>query len=195
MNYRCGMEEHRVSRMAVFSLPKAALLLGIVLSFLLTGISAATAAEPEAGKALKIGVVDVERLYALYDKARASSEMMQKKRMESEIELSKKQAELKAMVEKYQKNVATMTDKAKQDEQKKIRDLSAEIATFTRLTNQKLTAENKEQMQARLNEIAAAIQKYAGENKFDIVVDKKSLPFFAAPLNITDNIAAALKKG
>jgi len=185
----CGLEKRPIS------LSKLALLLGIALSAVWFSGRPAVAAEPDANKAVKIGVVDVERIYAAYDKAKASSEQIEKKRMDLEIELSKKQAELKVLADRYQKGAATMTDKVKQEEQKKIRDLSTEIVTFTRLTNQQLTAENKEQMQLRLNEISVAIQKYAKDNKFDIVVDKKSLPFFAAALNITDGIIAAMKKG
>ncbi|MDD3926046.1 MAG: OmpH family outer membrane protein [bacterium] len=185
----CGLEKRPIS------LSKLALLLGIALSAVWFSGHPAVAAEPDTNKAVKIGVVDVERIYAAYDKAKASSEQIEKKRMDLEIELSKKQAELKVLADRYQKGAATMTDKVKQEEQKKIRDLSTEIVTFTRLTNQQLTAENKEQMQLRLNEISVAIQKYAKDNKFDIVVDKKSLPFFAAALNITDSIIAAMKKG
>lgn len=156
-------------------------------SFLLISTSA-------HAKELKVGVVDVEQIYASYDRAKTSAGEIQSKREEKQIELSKKQVDLQVLVDEYNKTQATLSEEEKQEKLKKIRDLRTEIITFTRLSNERLTAENRQLVQARLNEIAAVIQDYAGKNGFDLVVDKKSLPFFSDALNLTDEIIKTLNK-
>ncbi len=143
---------------------------------------------------LKIGVVDVEQIYASYEKARTSVQQIQDMRDERQIELSKKQVDLQVLVDEYNRTQAAMTEEERQEMLKKIRDLRTEIITATRLTNERLTAENRQKIQERLNEIAETIQKYASDNGFDMIVDKKSLPFFTDALNISSEIIKILNK-
>jgi outer membrane protein len=145
-------------------------------------------------KELKVGVVDVESIYAAYGKAKVSAEQIQDKREEKQIELSKKQVDLQVLVDKYNKEQATLSEEERQKKLKEIRDLRTEIITFTRLSNENLTAENRKVVQARLNEISAVVQDYAKKSGFDLVIDKKSLPFFSDALNITDEIIKLLNK-
>lgn len=145
-------------------------------------------------KELKVGVVDVETIYSSYQKAKVSADEIQAKREEKQIELSKKQVDLQVLVDEYNKTQATLSEEEKQEKLKKIRDLRTEIITFTRLSNERLTAENRKLIQTRLNEISAAVQAHAKKNGFDLVIDKKSLPFFSDALNLTDEIIKTLNQ-
>ncbi|HOM27783.1 MAG TPA: OmpH family outer membrane protein, partial [bacterium] len=78
----------------------------IVITFLLTSLAYT--------KDLKIGVVDVEKIYNEYEKAKAAREEIQGKRTEKQIELSKKQTELKQIVDEYNAKKGKM----KEDEMK-----------------------------------------------------------------------------
>lgn len=147
-----------------------------------------------ASNNLKVGVVDVEQIYASYEKAQSSARQIQDMRDERQIELSKKQVDLQVLVDEYNRTQAAMTEEERQEMLKKVRDLRTEIITATRLTNERLTNENRQKIQERLNEIAVAIQEYAKENGFDMIVDKKSLPFFTDALNVSDEIIKILNK-
>ena len=145
-------------------------------------------------KELKVGVVDVEQIYASYGKAKISSGEIQAKKEAKQAELAKKEKDLKALIEDYDKRKVRIKDAEKQEIEKKIRDLRTEITAFMRLSNQNLTTENRQAVQARLNEIAAAIQDYSKKNGFDFIVDKKSLPFFSDALNVSPEIIKILNK-
>ena len=145
-------------------------------------------------KELKVGVVDVEQVYASYGKAKVSREGIQTKKEAKQIELAKKQTDLQVLIDEYNKKKATLKESEKQDFEKKLRDLRTEIIAFTRLSNEQLTTENRQLVQLRLNEIAAVIQDYAKKNSYDLMVDKKSLPFFSDALNVTGEIIKILNK-
>jgi len=143
---------------------------------------------------LKVGVVDVEQIYSSYEKAKATTQDIKTKREAKQAELNKKQAELQALVDEYNKKKDSMKDTEKKEYEKKIQEKRTEVISFTRKTNEQLAAENKKEVQARLTEIANVIQDYAKKNGYDLIIDKKSLPFFSDALNITSEIIKALNK-
>lgn len=145
-------------------------------------------------KDLKIGVVDVEKIYSEFEKSKQLKDEIQNKRTEKQIELSKKQAELKKLKDEYEQKKSKLKDEEKKDYEKRINDLTLEINTYVRLTNQQLIDENRRKTQALLNEIAKVIQDYATKNGYDLIVDKKSLPYFSSSFDISDEIIKILNK-
>ncbi|MCM8769445.1 MAG: OmpH family outer membrane protein [Candidatus Omnitrophica bacterium] len=145
-----------------------------------------------AAKDLKVGVVDVEKVYAAYEKAKASAAEIQTERKSKQDELAKKREELKALREDYDKRKDKMTEAEKKEMEKKIADKSREILAFTNVSNQELQKKNQELTRARLDEIAKVIQDYATKNKYDLIIDKKSLPYFSSAYNVSDDIIKAL---
>lgn len=145
-------------------------------------------------KELKIGVVDVEKIYNEYEKAKKAKESIQEKRTEKQLELSKKQAELKRLVDEYNEKKSKLKESEMKEYEKKINDLTTEINTFVRLTNQQLIEENRKNTQTLLNEIAKVIQDYAKTNGYDLIVDKKSLPYFSNSFDISDEIIKILNE-
>ncbi len=158
----------------------------IVITFLLTSLAYT--------KDLKIGVVDVEKIYNEYEKAKAAREEIQGKRTEKQIELSKKQTELKQIVDEYNAKKGKMKEDEMKQYEKKINDLTTEINTFVRLTNQQLLEENRRKTQTLLTDIAKVIQDYATKNGYDLIVDKKSLPYFSNTFDISDEIIKILNQ-
>ncbi|HOM27784.1 MAG TPA: OmpH family outer membrane protein, partial [bacterium] len=73
-------------------------------------------------------------------------------------------------------------------------DLTTEINTFVRLTNQQLLEENRRKTQTLLTDIAKVIQDYATKNGYDLIVDKKSLPYFSNTFDISDEIIKILNQ-
>jgi len=143
---------------------------------------------------LKVGVVDIETIYASYGKAQETAEAIQDMREKRQIELVKKETGLQVLVDEYNRTQAGLKEAERAERLKRIREIQTEIKTFTDFSNERLAAENTRQMQARLNEIAGVIQKYARDNGYDVIIDKKSLPFFSDALNLTNDIIKILNK-
>ena len=59
---------------------------------------------------------------------------------------------------------------------------------FQRQTDDYLIKKNQQVTQERLKEISDVVAKYAKDNSFDLIIDKKSLPFFSQALDISDKI-------
>ncbi len=153
---------------------------------LLTGTASVIA------KDLKIGVLDVERVYAAYEKAKASAAEVQAERKAKQDELAKKREELKALRDEYDKKKDKMREAEKKEMEKKIADKTREILAFTNASNQELQKKNQELTRARLDEISKVVQDYAVKNGYDLVIDKKSLPYFSGGFNISDDIIKAV---
>ncbi len=147
---------------------------------------------PSYSKNLKVGVVNIEKIYSQYQKAQDAIKKIRDERTKKQIELSKKQAELKRLLSEYNAKKDKMKESQKKEYQKKITDLQAEIRTFVRLTNNDLIRENRAKTQQFLGDIAKVIQKYARDNGYDIIIDKKSLPYFSSAFDISDEIIKIL---
>ena len=139
-------------------------------------------------KELKVGVIDVEKVYSSYDKAKASAVDFQKERKIKQAEMDKKQADLKALVDEYNKKKDKMRDGDKKDLEKKINDKKVEVLNYKRTTDAELIAKNRDVAQSRLKEVANAVQSYAKDKSFDLIIDKKSLPYFSNALDVSDEI-------
>ncbi|MCM8807061.1 MAG: OmpH family outer membrane protein [Candidatus Omnitrophica bacterium] len=159
----------------------------LVLFFLMSSIFVCS-------KELKIGVVNIERIYANYEKAKSVRDEIQSKRREKQEELSKKQVELKKLKEEYDRKKEKLKGEEKEKYEKKINDLIAEINTFVNLTNQQLIDENRKKTQELLNDIAKVIQDYASKNAYDLIIDKKSLPYFNPSFDISEEIIKILNQ-
>jgi outer membrane protein len=145
-------------------------------------------------KGLKIGVVNVNRIYVSYKKAQESYIKFQGKRKKMQKEYNSKLADLKQMIDNYNKNKSSMSKAQRKEALTKIVKERNKVQTFLTDTDKKLVKENQQTTKKRLEEIETVIQTYAKDNGFDIIIDKKSLPFFSKELNITDQIINILNK-
>lgn len=146
-----------------------------------------------SAKELKVGVVDVEKIYAGYEKAKQSFADFQKERKIKQDEFAKKQAELKKLQDEYAKQQKRkMKEDAQKEYEKKIADKTTELQNFAKITNEQLVKKNQAVTRQRLTEVAEAVQDYAKKKDFDLVINKKSLPYFSTVLNISDEIIKVL---
>jgi len=149
---------------------------------------------PSYSKNLKVGVVNIEKIYSQYQKAQDAIKKIRDERTKKQMELSKKQAELKRLLSEYNAKKGRMKESQKKEYQKKITDLQAEIRTFVRLTNNDLIRENRAKTQQFLGDIAKVIQEYAKKSGYDLIVDKKALPYFSNSFDISEEIIKILNQ-
>lgn len=137
---------------------------------------------------LKIAVVDVEKIYNSYEKAKISDNEFQGERKQKQDELDKKTDELKKLVADYNKNKDSMKEQQRKDAQTKIIEKRNELADFKQKTDEQLLKKKQDVTQQRLKEISDVIQAYAKDNGLDLVIDKKALPFFSQGLDISGQV-------
>ena len=146
-----------------------------------------------SAKDLKVGVIDVEKIYADYGKAKQSFVDFQKERKEKQNEFAKKQAAVKKLQDEYaKKQTKKMKDADKKEYEKKIADEIVELRNYMKITNEQLVQKNQIITKQRLAEVAKVVQEYAKKKDFDLIINKKSLPYFSSALNISDEITKTL---
>ncbi|MGB9642653.1 MAG: OmpH family outer membrane protein [Candidatus Ratteibacteria bacterium] len=158
-------------------------------------IITSVAVAPKAfSKDFKAGVVDVEKIYASYEKAKQSASDLQTEKKPKQEQYDKMAAEIKKMEDDYKAKAAKMTLSERKEMEGKIKAKKLEAQSFLEKTNAELLEKNKAMTQQRLKEISDVIQAYAKENNFDVIFDKKNLPYFSSTIDITDAIITKLNK-
>ena len=104
------------------------------------------------------------------------------------------QAEVQALVERFQKDQETLSDEEIADIQTQVNDKQAEIQFFV----QKLQTKEQETAQAILAAVGPTFQKVLGEliqaQELDMVVSKQALIFSDPDFDITDSVTAILDR-
>lgn len=145
-------------------------------------------------KDFKAGVVDIEKIYSSYEKVKESTAALQNERKPKQEQYNKMLEEIKKMEADYNANARKMTLSERKTAESKIKAKKLEAQSFLEETNAALLEKNRTITQQRLKEISDAIQDYAKANNFDVVFDKKNLPYFTSTIDITDAIINKLNK-
>jgi outer membrane protein len=145
-------------------------------------------------KDFKAGVVDIQKVYAAYDKAKQSYVDLQAEKKKKQDEYDKKAAELKKMVDDFNANKDKMKDEQKKEALAKTKDAARELNNFKKQTDDYLLAENQDMTKERMQEIVDAAKAYGADNGFDLVAASNTLIYFAQPLDISDAIIKKLNK-
>lgn len=145
-------------------------------------------------QSFKAGVVDIEKIYASYEKVKQSTEALQAEKNPKQEQYNKMLEEIKKMEDDYRAKATKMTLSERKTAESKIKAKKLEAQSFLEETNAALMEKNRAITQQRLKEISDAIQEYAKANKFDVVFDKKNLPYFTSTIDITEAIISKLNK-
>ncbi|MCM8822591.1 MAG: OmpH family outer membrane protein [Candidatus Omnitrophica bacterium] len=163
--------------------------------FLASAAIIAIASSPKAfSKDFKAGVVDVEKVYSSYEKVKQSTSDLQSERKPKQEQYDRMIEEIKKMEDDYKAKASKMTLSERKSTESKIKAKKLEAQSFLEETNATLLEKNRAITQQRLKEISDTIQEYAKANNFDVVFDKKNLPYFSSTIDITDAIIAKLNK-
>ena len=160
----------------------------------LAGIAALVAVFASCGAFaadMKIATVDFEKVFSEYSKTKTEFDKLQK-------DESAKEEQSKAMVDEITKlkgEVELLTDGKEKDEKNEF--IQFKIKEFREFTNQAratvLKARNDVGKQL-FDEIKAKVEKYAADEKFDLILNSKSLVYSSASYDITDKVIAIINK-
>lgn len=145
---------------------------------------------------LKIGVVDISKIFSSYTKVTENQAEFDKFRQEQTEEAQKKvdaaDKEIKAMQDKLDSKAINKetSDKIKADIEKK----KQEVLDLQRDVYQKIQTKNRELVEARVKDIEAAIAKLAKENGYAFVINKEAVLYSPEASDLSDQVIAALNK-
>lgn len=135
-------------------------------------------------KDLKIGYVDILKVFNDYEKTKNYDKNLEKKKEEAEKKLEKK----RGVIEKLQGKLGLLKEgeKAKEGEKlnkelKEYRDLEREAFTDIR-------KERDEKMKDIVEDIDAIVKDYAKKNGFELIVNSNAVLYGAKTMDITDEI-------
>lgn len=147
---------------------------------------------------VKVGVVDVNKIFSSYTKVTENQAEFDKFREERQADVQKKaeaaDKEIKPLQEKLDKGGKVMkkeeSDKLTAEIEKKKQD----ILNLQRDIYQELQTKNRELVEARVKEIEAAIAKLAKENGYTFVINKEAVLYFPDTADLSAQVITVLNK-
>ena len=147
---------------------------------------------------VKIGVLDVNKIFSSYTKVAENQAEFNKFREERQTDIQKKadaaQKEIQVLQDKLDKQGKNLnkaaSDKITADIEKKKQD----SLNLQRDLYQELQTKNRDLVEARVKEIETAIATLAKEKGYTLVINKEAVLYFPETADLSDQIIAVLNK-
>jgi outer membrane protein len=141
----------------------------------------------------KIGVVDFQKLTQSSGKLDNIRNELEKKFKSRRDELVKMEEKLKKDFEAFKRDSAVMSDAKKKEAQQKLIEAQQKFDKEGQAYQQDLSNAHNQAMQKLGKEVQQAVSKVAEADKFDLIVQKESVPYSNSKLDVTDKVLKALK--
>ena len=145
-------------------------------------------AKPPAAASLKIGYVNLAKVFDGYERTKASDAVLEKQGKEKEAELQGRMGELK----KLRQSLELLNDDAREAKSRDIEQKADELQRFRNATARDLRRERDKIAKDILGEIQKTVEDYAKANGFSLILDERSLLYGQATYDVTDEILKAL---
>jgi len=135
-------------------------------------------------KDLKIGYVDIFKVFNDYDKTKGYDTKLEAKKKAAEKKLEAK----KVLIEKMQQKLSVLKESQKKAEEEKIRK---EVQAYQELNREAfvdIKRERDEKMKEIIDDINAVIKEYAKKNGFDLVINQSSILYGDTGMDVTSEI-------
>ena len=134
---------------------------------------------------LKIGYVDVYKVFNEYDKTKESESVLDKKKKTAEAKLIEKKNSLEEIQGKFE----ALNEEQKKIEEAKLIEQVKEYRELERVSVVGIRKERDEKMKEILEDINKVTEEYSKTNDFDLVVNENTLLYSGDSIvNITDKI-------
>jgi len=141
-----------------------------------------------AAQELKVGYVNIGKVFDGYGRTKASDALLEKKGKQKEAELEGRVNELK----KLRQGLELLNDSTREAKGREIEARSDELQRFRKNTARDLRAERDQIAQEILKDIQRGIDEYAKSNGYAFIYDQRSL-LYAQPANdVTDQVLKLL---
>ena len=139
---------------------------------------------------LKVGYVDVAKVFDGYQRTKASDATLEQKGKAKEAEFEGRMNELK----KLRQNLELLSNDAREAKTKEIEEKTEELQRFRSSTARDLSRERDKVASELLKEIQKGIADFAKANSFSLILDARSTLYGQEAYDVTDEVLAALNK-
>jgi outer membrane protein len=161
----------------------------IILSVILTTAGIALAA------GLKIGYVDIARIFDQYSGTQKAKLVLEKEIKAKQDTIQKMSDEVKNLRESLENQQATVSVDDKKSKAQEIDRKAQELQKFTEDSENELSKKESEFTQTILAKIYAAVQQVGKEKSFSLILDKSNVIFGIDSWNITDDVLKTVEGG
>jgi outer membrane protein len=143
---------------------------------------------------LKIGVVDVRLVLQKSPQMAVSNSELQREFKPRETEVSDAQKTLQADAEKLNRNAASMSQDDRNKAQEKLLEERTKLQTLASSFQKDLAKAQNQAMQKLLTKVGNIVSGIAKENKYDIVLQRDSVPYAKPDMDITNQVIQGMLK-
>lgn len=145
-------------------------------------------------KLIKIGAVDLQKVFNKSAGKKLAEEQLDKKREKYEKTKTKKVEEIKDLTEEYENKKLTMSDNEKEEAQIKIKKKGLELKEHIINSNTKLEEEENKLLEPLIDDIKDVIRAVSIKYGYDIILDKSTyILFIDKEFDITKEVIKELK--
>lgn len=141
-----------------------------------------------AAQDLKVGYVNVPKVFDGYDRTKTYETGLEKKGQQKETELEGRMSELK----KLRESLELLNDQARDAKVREIEEKADAIKRFRSNTARDLSRERDKMAGEILKEIQKAVEDYAKTNNFSFILDERSVLFGQPVYDVTAEVLKIL---
>ena len=143
-----------------------------------------------AAEALKIGYVDMGKLFDGYERTKQSEAVLEKKGQQKEAELSQRLEELK----KLRQGLELLNDQAREAKSRDIEKQADDLRRFGNNTKEDLLIERDAVAKQIIKDIEQSVEAYAKTSGFSLILDERTLLYGQESYDVTADVLKQLNQ-
>lgn len=161
---------------------------GVMAGVLGAALCVGSGAAPAAAQELKIGYVNLAKVFDEYQRTKDSEQVLAQKGKQRQSDLEGRVGELK----KLRQGLELLNDQSKDVKAKELEEKSDEFQRVKTRAERDLLRERNEIARTILDEVGKSVVEYAKANGFSVVLDQRSLLYAQETYDITDEVLQGL---
>lgn len=145
-------------------------------------------------KGIRIGYVDIAEAFDKYKRTDIATDELKKDIEAKRKEIEKKREAINLLKQKLETQGVVIKEEEKGKMQEELEGRISELKDFTEKSNMDLRQRENEFTKDILENIKEAVNIYARENGFDIVLDKREVLYGAEGMDITKEVVDIMNK-
>jgi outer membrane protein len=146
-----------------------------------------------SGTTVKVAVVDLERTLYETPAGKRADENFEKTRKKKQAELDKKQKELQKYAAELEKQATVLKEEVLKEKRAELEKKLVELQQLYVKLERSLAEERTKLIQDLLKQAAPHIEKLAGDEGIDIVVDASAVVWSSKAVDLTDKLNKKMK--
>lgn len=141
-----------------------------------------------AAQAVKVGVVDVQQVLNQSQRGQAVKQKLEQERLGRQKDLDARQQELVKLQQEYEKQAPVLSEQAKREKKEALERRFRDARRVAEDANRDFEKKVRDAEMETTREIFAVIQEYGKDQGFSIVLERSSIIFSAAAVDVTADI-------